>query len=119
MTPISDDAFVIMAICPEAKKHYGITVDLMDSNKYKFVWAFKIDKNKAHREGYDSKRVHGSVELDDNYPGCPYCKAKQYVFCSCGTVICWNGEKVIKCPTCGACGEVSSVETVDLNGGTL
>lgn len=119
MTPISDDAFVIMSICPEAKKHYGITVDHMGSNKYKFVWAFKIDKDKAHREGYDSKRVHGSIELDDNYPGCPYCKAKQYVFCNCGSVICWNGEEVIKCPTCGASGEVSSVETVDLSGGTL
>lgn len=88
MTPISDDAFVIMSICPEAKKHYGITVDHMGSNKYKFVWAFKIDKDKAQREGYDSKRVHGSIELDDNYPGCPYCKAKQYVFCNCGTVTC-------------------------------
>lgn len=56
------------------KKYYGITVDSIGSNEFKFIWAFKIDKAKAHREGYDSKQVHGSIELDDNYPGCPYCK---------------------------------------------
>lgn len=117
MTPVSDKAFAVMAVCPEAKKYYGITVDYLRKGAYKFVWAFKIDKDKAKREGYDSQRVHGSVELDSEYPGCPYCKSKQFIFCSCGAVMCWHGQRVVTCPSCGQTGEVSSVSSVDLHGG--
>lgn len=91
----------------------------MRDSAYKFVWAFKIDKEKAHREGYDSHKVHGSVALDAEYPGCPYCKSKQFVFCSCGAVICWHGQHTITCPACKQTGEVSSVSTVDLKGGSF
>lgn len=119
MTPVSDKAFAIMAVCPEAKKYYGITIDYLRKNAYKFVWAFKIEKDKAKREGYDSQRVHGSVELDAEYPGCPYCKSKQFIFCSCSAVMCWHGQHVVTCPFCGQTGKVSSVSSVDLHGGGL
>ena len=50
MSKLSKDAFAIMAICPEAKKTYGITVDKAGSNHFVFHWAFPIDKAKAHRK---------------------------------------------------------------------
>lgn len=84
MTGLSDKAFAIMAVCEESKKPFGITVDYIGPRHYKFVWAFKIDKDKAHREGYDENSVTGSVELDSNYPGCPYCGSKQFYICACG-----------------------------------
>jgi hypothetical protein len=117
MTNLSDEAFAVMAVCPETKKYYGITVDYLSRNSFKFVWAFKVDPEKAHREGYDTKSVSGSVTLDDDYPGCPYCKSKQFIFCSCGAIICWHGQKVVTCPKCGASGEVTSVSSVNLKGG--
>ena len=43
-----------MAVCEEVKKPFGITVDYVGPRQYKFVWAFKIDKDKAHREGVRS-----------------------------------------------------------------
>ena len=120
MTNLSNDAFAIIAQCPEAgNKCFGITVDSLGINKFKFVWAFKIDKDKAKREGYDIKKVHGAVELDEDYPGCPYCHSKKFLFCSCGTILCWHGQRRVKCPNCGAEGEVESVSTVDLNGGSM
>lgn len=73
-----------MAVCEETKQPFGITVDLIDPRRYKFVWAFKIDKERAHREGYDEHSVTGSVELDPDYPGCPYCGTKQFYICRCG-----------------------------------
>ena len=117
MTKLSDKAFAIMAVCPEAKKYYGITVDEIHRGAYKFVWAFPIDKDKAQREGYDSQHVHGSVELDTEYPGCPYCKSNQFIFCSCGAVMCWHGQRVVKCPKCGQSGEVTAASSFDLHGG--
>lgn len=117
MTPVSDKAFAIMAVCPETNKTYGITVDTVSDNTYKFVWAFKIDKDKARREGYAEQHVHGFVTLDSEYPGCPYCKSKQFIFCSCGAVMCWHGQSVVTCPSCGYHGEVSAASSVDLNGG--
>lgn len=117
MTKLSDKAFAIMAICPESKKYYGITVDYIRRNVYTFVWAFKIDKEKAHREGYDSQHVHGAIELDSEFPGCPYCGNYKFIFCSCNAVVCWHGQKVVKCPSCGQTGEVIMTSSVDLCGG--
>lgn len=117
MTPVSDKAFAIMAVCPEAKKYFGVTVDFLREDAYKFVWAFKIDREKAQREGYASRRVHGSVELDSEYPGCPYCKSKDFVFCSCGAVICRHGQRIMTCPSCGRTGVITSVSSVSLRGG--
>ena len=73
-----------MAICPEAKKYYGITVDCLRNNAYKFVWAFKIDKDRAKREGYDSQSVAEGVELDAEYPGGSYCKSNTLFSASVG-----------------------------------
>jgi hypothetical protein len=117
MTNLSNEAFAVMAVCPEAKKHYGITVDYLTRNSFKLVWAFKVDPEKAHREGYDEKNVNGSITLDDNYPGCPYCKSKQLFFCSCGAIMCWHGQRVVTCSKCGASGEISSISQVNLKGG--
>jgi hypothetical protein len=117
MTPISEKAFAVMAICPETHKSYGISVDYEATKRYKFVWAFQIDAAKAHREGYDVQSVHGSIDIDTEFPGCPYCHAKQFVFCSCGAVICWHGQRVVTCPKCGASGEVTSAEEITLKGG--
>lgn len=117
MAKLTDKAFAIMAICPESMKYYGITVDEVRRNAYKFVWSFPIEKDKAHREGYDSKSVHGSVEMDVEYPGCSYCHSKQYIFCSCGSVMRWHGQKVVRCPKCGQSGEVTMASSFDLHGG--
>ena len=117
MTKLSHKAFAIMAVCPETKKYYGVTVDQIRRGAYKFVWAFPIDRDKAQREGYDSQHVHGSIELDIDYPGCPYCKSNQFIFCSCGAVMCWHGQRVVKCPKCGQSGEVTAATSFDLHGG--
>jgi hypothetical protein len=117
MTNLSDEAFAVMAVCPKTKNNYGITVDYLSRNSFKFVWTFKVDPEKAHREGYDTKSVSGSVTLDENYPGCPYCKSKQFVFCSCGAIMCWHGQRVVTCPKCGASSEVTFVSSVNLKGG--
>lgn len=117
MSGLSKDAFAIMAVCEETKQPFGITVDKISQRQYKFVWAFKIDKEKAHREGYDTQTVTGSVTLDDNYPGCPYCGSKQFYICSCGKIVCYHGQRTATCPSCGRTGELTSVNEIDLRGG--
>ena len=118
MTPLSDDAFAVMAMCSRLNKTYGITVDKIGPSQYKFVWAFKIDQEKAHREGYDAKTVRGGVTIDKDYPGCPYCGAKNFYTCgSCGCVVCYHGEEAVTCPKCGFSGTVTKVDSIDLKGG--
>ena len=53
-----------MAMCEERKEHFGITVDPRQGC-YAFVWAFKIKKEQARREGYDRTHVRGQVMYDD------------------------------------------------------
>ena len=117
MTELSDKAFAIMAVCEETQKTFGITVDYISQRHNKFVWTFKVDKGKAHREGYDSKTVTGSVELDPNYPGCPYCGSKKFYICSCGKIVCYHGQRIVTCPECGQIGELAPVNEINLKGG--
>lgn len=107
-----------MAVCADHKKPFGITVDCIGPRRYKFVWAFKIDAAKAHREGYDANAVTGSIEYNSEYPGCPYCGSKQFYVCGrCGKVVCYHGEKTVTCPDCGNTADVEIVEELNLKGG--
>ena len=120
MRKLSKEAFVTMGICSKCKKPFGITVDRADSrhSQYVFVWSFKISAEQAHREGYDTKSVHGAVSFDDEYPGCPYCKEKRFYTCGhCGSIVCWRGERKVTCPKCGNSGDVTEAEEFDLKGG--
>ena len=117
MTNLSNDAFAVLAYCEETKKPFGITVDRISQGQYKVVWAFKINKDAAHREGYDSTSVRGAVKIGDEYPGCPHCGSKQFWMCTCGHPICYHGQQHLVCPNCGASGEVQRVEQIDLRGG--
>lgn len=120
ITPISDNAFVMSVICNKSKENFGVTVDKIANNHYKMVWAFKLDRDRAKREGYDKKTAKGSLDNDVNYPGCPYCGCRQLVFCSCGAVTCWDGEsRTITCPKCKQTGEIANVSSVDLKGGAM
>lgn len=118
MTNLSEEAFAVMAACEESKQYFGITVDKVCNGRYKFVWPFKIDKERAHREGYDSKNVNGTVELDAEYPGCPYCGEKRFVICSnCHHFFCWHGQSHVTCPNCKSSGTITNVENINLKGG--
>lgn len=117
ITHISPEAFATMGMCEENKKPFGITIDPCGRD-LKFVWAFKIDKEKAHREHFNGKKVNGSISLDENFPGCPYCGSKQFIICGkCGTISCYHGQKQFTCPSCGAHGEVTTVDSIDIKGG--
>ena len=71
ITPVSNEAFAVLAECEETKKPFGITIDPRGRDM-RFVWAFKIDRSKAHREGFDRKSVNGTISLDANFNGCPH-----------------------------------------------
>lgn len=120
MSRLCKEAFAIMAMCQKAKKHFGITVDLRNS-QYVFAWAFKIKKEQASREGYDKKHVCGSVTFDADFNGCPYCEAKQFYIChNCGKVVCYHNESYIVCPHCNESADcIGAVDTVELSGGCL
>lgn len=119
ITKISRNAFVVLAMCNEAKKTYGITVDKF-SDKYSLIWAFKINKDKAHKEGFDSTSVNGQINIDINYPGCPYCGSKNFYVCgNCNSIVCYHGENYVTCPACGFGGEIVQVSTVNLKGGSM
>lgn len=117
MTPVSKEAFAVTATCPDSGQCYGITVDKAARNAYRFIWAFRIDRERAKREKYDTHTVKGSVDTDAEYPGCPYCGSKQVLFCHCGAIICWKGQSRMTCPQCGRSGTITQVEAVSMRGG--
>lgn len=119
MHKCSKDAFVMVVNCREGRKIYGATIDKIGRNLYSLIWAFKLNPQQAKNEGFGTSKVNGQLTLDSEYPGCPYCGSKQLVFCGCGAVMCYNGERVVTCPKCGCTSEVSSASSVDMHGGAI
>lgn len=117
MANLSNNAFAVMAMCTKNNEHFGITVDPREGS-YTFCWGFKIKKEQAKREGYDSKSVHGAINYDKEFNGCPYCNAKTFYICGrCGKIVCYNGEEYVTCPNCGSIGTVAVAESYNLSGG--
>ena len=119
-------AKVILAKCPYARSKsdnlFGMRIQKFGSD-WKRTWAFKIDAERAHHEGYDRERTSGTFEPTAEYPGCPYCQSKNLATCSCGKPFCFKENSAhsrrihLTCPWCGLSGDYSNVETLDLQGG--
>lgn len=119
MHKLSKEAFVMVVNCLEAHKIYGVTVDKISRGKYSLIWAFPLNEKQAKNEGFGKDTVKGSLEKDTEYPGCPYCGGTNLLFCECGTVMCWHGQKVVTCPKCKTTGEVTGIESVSMRGGAM
>ena len=89
-------AKVILARCPyemrKSENVFGMRIQKYGSD-WKRTWAFKIDFEKAHHEGYDREITSGSFIPEANYPGCPYCGSMNIAQCSCGKSFCFKSEK--------------------------
>lgn len=121
------EAKIILAKCPHALSKtdnlFGMRIQKYGSD-WKRTWAFKIDAERAHHEGYDKENTNGTFNPTNEYPGCPYCHSMSLAQCSCGKSFCFNSEEKstngimkLTCPWCGHIGEYHSVETLDLQGG--
>ena len=117
ITPVSNEAFAVLAECEETRKPFGITID-PKGRDLRFVWAFKIDRSKAQREGFASHSVNGTISLDVNFNGCPHCGSKRFYICdNCKTIVCWHGQERVTCPHCHNTGTIYTAESFSLKGG--
>lgn len=100
--------------CRQSKKTYGVRFERSGDNLWKYTWAFPIKEDAARREGYAATRIHGAIEPDAVYPGCPYCKANHFIVCECGGLNCNVGAgSTFTCGWCGSAGTL--VEARDFN----
>jgi len=110
------EAQIVLAKC-RANQLYGIRVEKKDKD-WLMTWAFKMNEKKAVSEGYtEQKKLEGSFPLAENYPGCPYCGAKQLILCeNCGKISCYHPEmgEVVTCQWCSQSGEAEAKSTVGL-----
>ncbi|MDR2485468.1 MAG: hypothetical protein LBD55_08740 [Treponema sp.] len=114
------EATVILCKC--TKQHtFGIRVEKRRHDWYR-TWAFKIDEKRAKREGFDKELIKGSMEIDEEYPGCPYCGARGFFQCECGKFNCFKGNEQgnkwdVTCNWCGKRLTVVSADSFEVKGG--
>ena len=103
------EAVIILGKCREVHKTYGIRVERRDSKSWLATWAFPIKEKNAQREGYDKTVIKGNVYNAEDYPGCPYCKCKEFTVCgNCGHVGCTIlKDDVYTCEWCGSQGYIT------------
>jgi transcription elongation factor Elf1 len=118
-------ANVILCKCPHSKGIFGIRIEQRNTDWVR-TWAFKVDSDKAKREGFDKTKITSSMPVDDKYPGCPYCGSMEIAQCGCGKLFCWHSkaeketlQKRAVCPWCGQEGDYSTVEKLEFSGGDL
>lgn len=106
---------IVTGRCEQSHALFGIRFEEHTHNRWLGTWAFALKEATAKREGYERNRVNGRFGFDNDYPGCPHCLRKSIVLCSCGHVVCWDGESpTITCPWCNQRGEIrGEVETLD------
>lgn len=109
-------ATVICAKCHKTGKLFGIRTEKKSSG-WAFTWAFPMTEESAKSEGYDETVIDEAIDTDENYPGCPYCKAKRFIQCDCGKISCFNDDKKFTCKFCGLQGEVTTGEWDAVFGG--
>ena len=106
-----------VVLCKCAKQNtFGIRMEKRGDDWHR-TWAFKIDENRAKKEGFDKTVIKGGMIIDDKYPGCPYCKAYAFFQCECGRLNCFKEDtKEVKDGemwdvTCNWCGKKVKVMT--------
>lgn len=116
------EATVLLAKCGKKNQTYGIRAQKMDDQDWWRTWAFPINEHRARREGYDRTIVTGNLYHTEEYPGCPFCGAKNFVQCNkCHRISCWSGESRLECPWCGndMSNIVTATEKFNLSGGDI
>jgi hypothetical protein len=111
---------IIMAKCSKTKENFGIRLEEKLSGQWVADWTFRMKAATAQREGYDQSRISGSFDIDDAYPGCPYCQDSGFVLCNgslfshCSKVSCGSGS-THTCPWCNQTakigGKIQSLNT--------
>ena len=114
---VSREATVIVARCKQTKQPFGIRMEKMSDGAWHCTWAFKITDKAVSHEKYEDTMISGRVELDPEYPGCPYCGGSSWFKCNCNDKItCWNGESKVTCAWCGETSDVAPADKFDLRG---
>ncbi len=113
-------AKVILMKCPESNKTYGVRIEEYESDWYR-TWAFPLEEKTAAKEGYDKEKIVGNLYAADEYPGCPHCKAVQFLKCAtCGKLSCWTGNEKVRCPWCGTTGHIMTIKKeIEFGGGDM
>ena len=118
ITRLRKDAFAVSAYCGKYRKPFGMTVN-PGCGGGTFVWAFPMKEGQAKREGYESRSVSGTITNAPEFNGCPHCGAKNFWFCGCGAIVCFDGKMTQTCPKCGWHGKLVYLESVTVKGGGL
>ncbi len=113
------EASVVMAKCKRAKKSYGIRMERRADNVWYCTWAFPLTEKAGSNEGYGNTMISGRVDIDPEYPGCPYCGDFGWISCGkCGKLTCYSGEdNHFTCAWCGSSGRVRFANEFILSGG--
>ena len=115
------EATVLLAKCPANKRLYGMRTQKMSDGDWVQTWAFAVNERGIKSEGYDRVQIKGSLGYSPEYPGCPYCRAKNLVQCGrCGKLSCWTEEaQEISCQWCGFTSRVERVSEIRVSGGDM
>ena len=95
---IKMEARIALCKCKEGKNIYGVRFEKSEDG-WKYTWAFPV------------KEATAKIVPDNGYPGCPFCRTRDFVICNCGKLNCHNGnDSHFTCNWCGLSGTLGSYD---------
>lgn len=113
------EAMVVLQKCAITHKLAGVRVEKREGDWFR-TWAFNISESSAKHEGFDKNTIHGSFQIDPEYPGCPHCGVLSFFQCNvCGKLNCHNGAvgQEVTCSWCGNTAVTISADSFNINSG--
>ncbi len=110
---------IVMSRCCRTREGFGIRFEEKVRGQWSADWAFPVKETLAKKEGYDRAVIKGMIMLDEEYPGCPYCKNDSAIHCPrCDKVSCYDQRSSVStCGWCGLRGQVGGSSAGELKGG--
>ncbi len=94
-------AVIVLAKCMNKHNAFGIRLEEHEPGIWVATWAFPINESVSHKEKYYNNKILGTIQFDESYPGCPYCKSTGFILCgNCNIVACYKRKTELVCPAC-------------------
>ena len=107
---------IIYGACATSARPLGVRFENRGGN-WVLHWSFRADSTAIQSATQQAINMT-NLTVAEVFRGCPYCSNHEFVFCDCGSSVCWDGESTtLFCTICHTEGQLGSIDNLDAGSG--
>jgi len=103
---------IVYGTCASHRSPLGVRFESRGTG-WALHWSFRADARAV--KAVKARAINmTNLTIDELFRGCPYCDNKNFVFCECGSAVCWDGaSNSVFCMICGTEGQLGEITNLD------